>query len=704
MIASQNEPERLQTGRPALTVVVVAPKQYSVIQRTMAHLARQTIASQIEVLLMTTSPDEIVVPEAVAHQFWDVRRIDIGEERRVGAIRAMGIEEARAEFAAMSEDHCYMNAVWAEALLKHHAEGADVVGPVMTNANPGTLVSWVAYFVAYGPWADVTEAERVGFLPGHNSSYRCQTVLAKGKKLRELMSSEVILHWALRDEGATLICEPAARCRHVNLTHLGTLAKAMYDHSRNFGALRGQSMSGVKKLMYVIASPIIPVLRTLRTYPTIRRHLPAEFSRWKAVSMLARILISSAAGEVLGILRGSGQSPWADWDMELDRRRFLRDADVFLVEPSTPVGDDDPIVRHRAADDPVRVGLIGAGRLGREVHLRCLKGMPQARVVAIAESSVQARHAATAMTPGAHAYETADELLADAQVEAVIIATPTATHAQLTCDAFAAGKHVYLEKPIATTVAEGQSVIDAWRQSGKVGVVGFNYRHRPDYQRAAALVAANRLGNIKLVSVTFTTQCGQAQGWRQGNQTGGGVLLDLASHEFDLVHFVLGVPIVSIQAFEHFQPHDAGQTIHVYASTASGIVVRGFFSSETTAAATMEIVGTAGKIKIDRYDGLVVDQQDVHARGAWGRFAAAFRNLIRFDHFVLRRRSPWNEVSFSLALSRFVFGVANDVQPAPNLCDGLHSLRIVQAAEESLATGEAVNVLPKVAETGAVAQ
>ena len=338
------------------------------------------------------------------------------------------------------------------------------------------------------------------------------------------------------------------------------------------------------------------------------------------------------------------------------------------------------------------MGLIGAGRLGREVHLPCLRAIPKARVVAIAEPNTQARQLATAMMPGAKGYETAEELLADGQVEAVIIATPTATHAQLARHAFAAGKHVYLEKPIATTVEEGQSVIDAWRHSGRIGMVGFNYRLRPDYQRAAALVAANRLGRIKLVSVTFTTQSGRAQGWRDGNQAGGGVLLDLASHEFDLVHFVLGEPIARIQAFAYPQPDDAGQTIHVQASTASGVAIRGFFSSETTDAAGMEIVGSDGKLKIDRYAGLVVDQQGVSARGAIGRIAAAFRNLTRIDHFARRHRAPWKEVSFGLALSRFVLAVADKNQHAPGIDAGFQSLSVVLAAQNSLATGQAVNV------------
>jgi predicted dehydrogenase len=702
MTVFANEPGSPKASIPALTAILVARRRYSVIHRTMAHLARQTIARQIEVLLMTPCPHEIEVPETVSRQFWDVRQIDIGDERRMGAVRAMGIKEARAEFAAMSEDHCFMNSQWAEVIVKHHADGADVVGPIMVNANPATIASWIAHLVAYGPWVDITEAICVDFLPGHNSSYRCKKVLAKGERLSELMSSEVILHWALRDEGGTLICEPAARCRHVNPTQLGTLAQSMFDHSRNFGALRGQSMSGVRKLLYALASPIIPVLRTVRSYPTICKHLPAEFSRWKALAMLMQIFIASAAGEVLGILRGFGQSLWADWDKELDRTRFLRDADAFLLDPETPAGDEDPVVIHRAADDPVRVGLVGTGRLGREVHLPCLKAIPNARVVAIAEPSTQARQTAATMMPGARIYETAGELLADGQVEAVIIATPTATHASLARDAFTAGKHVYLEKPIAINVEEGQSVIDAWRHSGKVGIVGFNYRQRPDYQHAAALVAANRLGRIKLVSVTFTTQSGQAQSWRDANQAGGGVLWDLASHEFDLVHFVLGEPIVRIQAFAHPQPGDAGQTIHIQANTASGVVVRGFFSSETTDEAGMQIVGSAGKITIDRYAGLAVDQQGVHARGVLGHLAAAVRNLIRIDHFALRRQAPWHEVSFGLALSRFVSGVAGDAQPAPDLHAGFQSLSVVLAAQQSLADGHAVDIAVTVSRKKAI--
>jgi predicted dehydrogenase len=677
---------------PELSVVLVTKNRYEVISRTMAHLARQTIASRIEVLLMSPLPEQLVVPEEIAQSFFDVRSIDLGSERRVGAARAMGIEAARAAFVAMCEDHCFMNAVWAETLLQRHAEGADVVGPAMANCNPETLSSWVAFFVGYAPWVDLNEVTTVDFLPGHNSSYRRDLVLAKGSRLRDLMSSEVILHWELRDQGCRLVCDPALRCRHVNVTETATLSATMFDHSRNFGALRGQNMGTAKKIIYAMASPLLPGLRTYRTLPILRRHLPDGFSRWKSIGMLTRVFATSTAGELSGIYRGFGRSPWADWDKELDRSRLVRIEDTHLLHGDTPAGDREPPSAGTRLNRTVRIGLIGAGRLAREVQIPCLRRIEGVDLVAIADVDAGSRELASQIVPGGNFVEAADTLLADERIDAVIVSTPSATHAALACAALDAGKHVYLEKPIAVDPEGGQRVIDAWQRTGLIGMIGFNYRLRSDYMNAAALVAANELGRVNLISVTFSTRLPENDDWRRPDRAGGGVLLDLASHEFDLVQLVAGEPIDRVLASSLRGGEGPGESILVQAWTKSGIAVRGFFSSESTDEATMEVVGSVGKIRIDRYAGLTLDHRGTNARGPVAAAIAAFRNLAHPGPWIARRRSPWNEGSFELALTRFVRGVRCGNQPQPDLDAGLQSLLVVDAARRSLRSGEIVEV------------
>src|SRR5690349_483853 len=121
----------------------------------------------------------------------------------------------------------------------------------------------------------------------------------------------------------------------------------------------------------------------------------------------------------------------------------------------------------------IRIGIIGAGTLARAVHLPLLGQ----RVIAVAEPAALGREALQGS--GLTILPDARELLARPDIDAVVIAAPSADHASLAIEALQAGKHVYLEKPLATSSADAARVVDAWKTSGKVGMVGLNYRFNP---------------------------------------------------------------------------------------------------------------------------------------------------------------------------------------------------------------------------------
>jgi len=125
------------------------------------------------------------------------------------------------------------------------------------------------------------------------------------------------------------------------------------------------------------------------------------------------------------------------------------------------------------------VGLIGCGAITRSAHLPVLLAIDDVRVTAIADSDPAALEAAHARVPHARAFHSAEELVAEGDVDAVIVAVPSALHADVAVAVLDGRKHLYLEKPIATTAADGRRVLDAWRRAGTIGVVGYNYRRNP---------------------------------------------------------------------------------------------------------------------------------------------------------------------------------------------------------------------------------
>ncbi len=112
---------------------------------------------------------------------------------------------------------------------------------------------------------------------------------------------------------------------------------------------------------------------------------------------------------------------------------------------------------------PLRIGLLGAGHAARYLHLPVLTGSPEFDLVAIAEPAVENLSFAQRQCPGAATFESYEQLLAEVELDAVLIALPNVLHVPAARAAFARDLHVYLEKPLATSLASGRSLIPAWR-------------------------------------------------------------------------------------------------------------------------------------------------------------------------------------------------------------------------------------------------
>ncbi len=677
---------------PALSVVLVCAGEYEVLHRTVEHLRRQSVATSLELLLMSPEPERVHVPDDVAADFHSVRVVPVSDERLLCAARAEGLRQARAPFVALAEDHCFPNRVWAEFLLAQHAEGADVVGPGMDNCNPGTATSWAAFLVAYGPWTGDGEARPMSFLPGHNSSYRQAVMLEFGKRLDTLMGTETVAHWTLHEHGHRVMWEPRARCRHVNLTRLGTLAVTIFHHSRVFGALRAQSTGMMKRLLYLATIPLVPPLRLYRSFRQIWREVPANISKLTVLGQVAVTLVASAAGEGLGLALGVGSSPRHDWKAELDRSGLVRREDQHLLEGHSAAGDTEPRrVPARSTAGPVGIGVIGCGDFAQSTILRVLGRLSDARIVALADPVAVARESAATLAPHASLYEHPAALLRDERVEGVVVAAPTGDHAELAIQVLEAGRHLYLEKPIATSLNDAQRIIESWRATGRIGMVGFNYRWHPGYLAIRRAIADGDIGKVVSIRTTFCTSPGQLVNWRKHPSTGGGVLLDLASHEVDLIRFVLGEPLTEVAARLSTRG-SSDDTAHLYGRTASGVEVQGFYSFSAVEEAGMEVYGQAGKLTLDRYGGIQVVRRGASAPGPLRHTLQALGQWRGIRYLSRRARSPMREPSYAANLARFVLAIRSGTTASPSLLDGLHSLAVIAAAELASETGRVVPV------------
>ena len=147
---------------------------------------------------------------------------------------------------------------------------------------------------------------------------------------------------------------------------------------------------------------------------------------------------------------------------------------------------------------PLRVGVVGLGYWGPNLA-RNFHGMPGCELTWICDDSAERLEQVGARLPGARRTASLDELLAAEDLDAVAIATPVPTHAELARRVIAAGKHCFVEKPLAQSVEDAQAVVDAAEEAGTTLMVGHLLEYHPGLERLRELVEADELGEVRYI-------------------------------------------------------------------------------------------------------------------------------------------------------------------------------------------------------------
>ena len=335
---------------------------------------------------------------------------------------------------------------------------------------------------------------------------------------------------------------------------------------------------------------------------------------------------------------------------------------------------------------PIRVGLVGCGGVGGAVHLRLLRRMPEVTLVAVADMDPNGR--VVAERAGVSVTADANSLLSRPEIDAIVIAVPPLAHAALATAALESGRHVYLEKPLAASLADGQAILDAWQRPGRparVGMIGFNYRFNPLVRKARLLLEQGAIGRPASARTVFSMVRQPAPAWRYSAEQGGGPLLELASHHVDLVAYLFQQRVVEVVADRQMADSDA--TVSLRLALEDGAEVRSTFSVDGVNDDRIEVAGERGTLTVDRYHGW-----HVHLTGPrssrWGdRMRNTIGALAGSPHLLRKLRSPYHEPSYWFALQHFLDAVRGSHSASPDFADGYRALEVVVAASESLTSG-----------------
>lgn len=318
---------------PPLSVVLASPGEFHELRTTLRHLAAQTVSNQIELILVAPESSAFDVDPALVEGFFAARVVRIPVVGSVSEGNAAGVRAARGRVIAFAEDHCFPEPQWASALIEAHRAPHAVVGPVVRNANPDTSISWADFLAGYGPWMEGGHRPAIDFLPGHNSSYKRETLHGLGGELETALDAETLLHQRLARDGASLHVEPRAVVRHVNFALADSFADAQFLNGRMFAGMRSRNWGIGKRLFYFCASPLIPAVRLLRSIP-VWRSLPVSTGmRIKVLFALLFGLTVDGAGQMIGYAAGTGSAREKLARLEFHRYRHIppRERDALFV-------------------------------------------------------------------------------------------------------------------------------------------------------------------------------------------------------------------------------------------------------------------------------------------------------------------------------------------------------------------------------------
>ena len=336
---------------------------------------------------------------------------------------------------------------------------------------------------------------------------------------------------------------------------------------------------------------------------------------------------------------------------------------------------------------PVRVGVVGLGRLGKRHAENLAYRVPGAALVAACSPVEEELAWASETLPAPRLYKDYGALLEDREVDAVWLVTPSALHAQQIVDALRAGKHVFCEKPLSLDLAECERVLaEAERHSHLQATIGFMRRFDPSYRDAFEKIEAGVIGRPFMVRSQTTDKNDPDGFFVRFAPTSGGIFLDCTVHDIDVARWLLGKPrakrvyasgtIALHEGLREFGDVDNGVAICEFEDGSLAM----FYASRTMAHGNdsgSEVIGTAGALAIGHNPRLNrVEISD--ASGIRNECTPTF-----FDRF---------EDAFLYEARAFVAAVQGGASAGATLADALEATRIGSALRQSLQTGQAVTL------------
>lgn len=322
--------------------------------------------------------------------------------------------------------------------------------------------------------------------------------------------------------------------------------------------------------------------------------------------------------------------------------------------------------------EKVICAVIGSGRLGLVHANNLVQNIPDAEVKYIVTSRQETAKKAAEELGIANWTNKIEDVLEDESIDAVIIGTPTNTHAELILKAAQYKKHVFVDKPITRTADEADAVITSVKENQIICQVGFMRRFDPGYADAKRSIERGDIGQPIHYRGISRDPGSPPESFIK---TSGGIFIDLCIHEYDMARYLIASEVTSIQTHGEVLVHpfmkkygDVDQSLS-YLRFESGATadIEGSRNSSYGYDIRGEVIGTEGMIQIGSM------QQDDNIIFSKGR--SYYQNIPSFPSYF--------QEAFVKELEHFILCVKENKQPLINERDGKIALQIAEAAQQS---------------------
>ena len=334
--------------------------------------------------------------------------------------------------------------------------------------------------------------------------------------------------------------------------------------------------------------------------------------------------------------------------------------------------------------DTIKIGIIGAGRIGRVHAENIVRFVPEMEIKTVADPYMGEEAAELLRRLGVpNIAGDADAILTDPEIRAVVVCSPTDLHAEYAIRSARAGKDVFVEKPVDYRIERVKEVIDAAKKAGVKLQVGFNRRFDHNHRAVYEAVRAGKVGRVNLVKISSRDPEPPSIGYVR---VSGGIFYDMMIHDFDMARFLAGSEVAEVFAYGGVLVDpaigEAGDVDTAVVTLKFDNGAMGIIDNSRRA-----VYGYDQRVEVFGSEGAVMDVNDTPDNAV---FYGADGTVSGTCYKVM-----WDRYTGAFAAEQRAFAdaVINNTEPQVTGEDGLRSILIAAAAAKSLREGRPVRML-----------